>query len=143
MSPTRAPAPCPTHPARPHPGVRPRAPPPPHPPPLPGPFPGPGGPGPRPPPLLPLLPPFAEAGFPGYEVPLGWGLAPPAGTPRAIIARLNQALDAALRSEEVRQRLALEGAEPTPTTPEEYAAIIDRELTMWSALARTVGIKPE
>ena len=44
---------------------------------------------------------------------------------------------------DVRGRLAIEGAEPQPTTPEEYAAIIDRELTMWSDLVKAVGIKPE
>src|SRR5712692_3400311 len=93
--------------------------------------------------LIPTLPTFAEAGLPGYDVPLRWGLAAPAGTPRAIIDKLNSALNAALATEEVRQRLAIEGAEPAPTTPEEYAAIIDREVTMWSDLVKAVGIKPE
>jgi hypothetical protein len=46
-------------------------------------------------------------------------------------------------TEEVRGRLAVEGAEPQPTTPEVYAAIIDRELTMWSDLVKAVGINPE
>ena len=89
------------------------------------------------------MPTFAEAGFAGYEVPLRWGLAAPAGTPRPIIERLNRALNAALAADEVRRRLALEGAEPQPGTPQEYAAIIDRELTMWSSLVQAVGIKPE
>jgi tripartite-type tricarboxylate transporter receptor subunit TctC len=93
--------------------------------------------------LIPTLPTFAEAGLPGYDVPLRWGLAAPAGTPRAVIDKLNRALNAALATDEVRQRLAVEGAEPQPTTPEEYAAIIDREVTMWSDLVKTVGIKPE
>jgi tripartite-type tricarboxylate transporter receptor subunit TctC len=93
--------------------------------------------------LLPEVPTFAEAGFPGYDVPLRWGMAAPAGTPRAIIDKLNSALNAALATEEVRQRLALEGAEPVPSTPQEYAAIIDREVTMWSDLVKAVGIKPE
>ena len=93
--------------------------------------------------LLPSVPTFAEVGLTGYDVPLRWGLAAPAGTPRAIIEKLNQALNAALTSEEVRQRLALEGAEPAPTTPEEYVAIIDREVTMWSDLVKAAGIKPE
>jgi tripartite-type tricarboxylate transporter receptor subunit TctC len=43
----------------------------------------------------------------------------------------------------VRQRLAIEGAEPQPTTPEEYAGIIDREVAMWSDLVKAAGIKPE
>ena len=47
--------------------------------------------------LIPDVPTFAEAGFPGYDVPLRWGLAAPAGTPRPIIDKLNAALDAALR----------------------------------------------
>ena len=93
--------------------------------------------------LIPAVPTFAEAGLAGYDVPLRWGLAAPAGTPRAVIDTLNRALNAALMTEEVRGRLAVEGAEPQPTTPEEYAAIIDRELTMWSDLVKAVGIKPE
>jgi tripartite-type tricarboxylate transporter receptor subunit TctC len=93
--------------------------------------------------LLPSVPTFAEVGLPGYDVPLRWGLAAPAGTPRAIIEKLNAALNAALTTDEVRQRLAIEGAEPAPTTPEAYAAIIDREVTMWSDLVKAAGIKPE
>jgi tripartite-type tricarboxylate transporter receptor subunit TctC len=93
--------------------------------------------------LLPAVPTFAEAGLPGYEVPLRWGLAAPKGTPRPVIETLNRALDAALTTDEVRERLAVEGAEPQPTTPEHYAAIIDRELTMWSDLVKSAGIKPE
>ena len=89
------------------------------------------------------MPTFAEAGLPGYDVPLRWGIAAPAGTPRPVIDKLNRALNAALATDEVRKRLAIEGAEPQPTTPEEYAAIIDREVTMWSDLVKAVGIKPE
>src|SRR6476659_10312783 len=91
--------------------------------------------------LIPAVPTFAEAGLAGYDVPLRWGLAAPAGTPRAVIDTLNRALNAALVTGEVRERLAIEGAEPQPTTPEEYAAIIDRELAMWSDLVKAVGIK--
>src|SRR5216684_1026188 len=89
-------------------------------------------------PLIPAVPTLAEAGLAGYEVPLRWGLAAPAGTPPAVIEALNRALNAALVTGEVRERLAIEGAEPQPTTPEEYAAIIDRELTMWSDLVKAV-----
>ena len=59
--------------------------------------------------------------------------------PRASFGTLNRAL----ASDEVRQRLAVEGAEPQPTTPEDYAAIIDRDVTMWSELVKAAGIKPE
>ena len=94
-------------------------------------------------PLLPQVPTFEEAGVAGFDVPLRYGLAAPAGTPRAIIEKLNQALNAALASDEVGRRLAVEGAEPQPTTPEQLAAIIDREVTMWSDLVKAAGIKPE
>src|SRR5215831_8268435 len=94
-------------------------------------------------PLIPAVPTFAEAGLAGYDVPLRWGLAALAGTPRPVIDTLNRALNAALTTDEVRGRLAIEGAEPQPTTPEEYAAIIDGELTMWSDLVKAAGINPE
>jgi tripartite-type tricarboxylate transporter receptor subunit TctC len=94
-------------------------------------------------PLLPQVPTFAEAGLAGFDVPLRYGLVAPAGTPRPIIEKLNRALNGALASDEVRRRLAVEGAEPQPTTPEDYAAVIDRDVTMWSELVKAAGIKPE
>jgi tripartite-type tricarboxylate transporter receptor subunit TctC len=94
-------------------------------------------------PLAPDVPTFAEAGLPGIDLPLRWGMAAPAGTPRPIIDKLNKALNTALASDEVKQRLAIEGADPAPTTPEQYAEIIDRELTLWSNLVKEVGIKPQ
>jgi tripartite-type tricarboxylate transporter receptor subunit TctC len=93
--------------------------------------------------MLPTVPTFVEAGLPGIEVPLRFGLAAPAGTPRPIVDKLNKALNAALASDEVRKRLAAEGAEPAPTTPEEYAQIIDRELNLWSTLVKEIGLKPK
>jgi len=93
--------------------------------------------------LIPAVPTLAEAGQPGYEVPLRWGLAAPAGTGRPVIDALSRALNPALASEDVRSRLALEGAEPQPTTPEEYAAMIARELAMWSELVRAAHIRVE
>jgi tripartite-type tricarboxylate transporter receptor subunit TctC len=93
--------------------------------------------------LLPMVPTFAEQGLPDYDVPLRWGMTAPAGTARAVVDKLNGALNDALASEDVRQRLAVEGAEPQPGTPEAYAAIIDRELTLWSQLVNAVGIKAE
>ena len=74
---------------------------------------------------------------------LSYGLVAPAGTPRAIVERLNAALNAALATDEVKNRLATEGAEPQPTTPEEFAAMIDREETSGSALVKAIGLRPE
>jgi tripartite-type tricarboxylate transporter receptor subunit TctC len=93
--------------------------------------------------LLPAVPTFAEAGLPGYDVPLRWGLAAPAGIARDIVDKLNRALNLALASDDVRRRLAIEGAETQPTTPGEYAGIIEHEVTMWSELVKAAGIKAE
>jgi len=93
--------------------------------------------------LLPDLPTVAEAGLPGFDAVLNYGLLAPAGTPHPIIERLNKELRAALATDEVRRRLLQEGAEPAPGTHEEQAAVIDREETKWSALIKAVGIESE
>jgi tripartite-type tricarboxylate transporter receptor subunit TctC len=93
--------------------------------------------------LFPDLPTVAESGLPGFDAVLSYGLVAPAGTPQPIIERLNAELRAALATDEVKRRLHQEGAEPMPTTPEEHAAIIDREETKWSAIIRSIGLKAE
>jgi tripartite-type tricarboxylate transporter receptor subunit TctC len=93
--------------------------------------------------LLPDVPTIAEAALPGFEAVLRYGLVAPAGTPRAIIDKLNAALNAALRSDDVRARLALDGAEPLPSTPADYGADIDREETQWSRVVKASGAKAE
>jgi len=92
-------------------------------------------------PIFPDVPTVAEQGLPGFEAVLHYGIVAPAGTPRPIVDKLNAALRKALASEEVHKRIATEGAEPLPTTPEEYAADIDREETKWSALVIKSGAK--
>jgi tripartite-type tricarboxylate transporter receptor subunit TctC len=72
---------------------------------------------------------------------LRYGLLAPAGTPPEVIARLNKELRAALATDEVKQRLAIEGAEPIPSSPEEYAAEIDAEEKQWSAVVKSIGIQ--
>ena len=93
--------------------------------------------------MLPDVPTIAETGLAGYDMSLSYGLVAPAGTPRAIVERLNTALNAMLATDEVKKRLATEGAEPQPTTPEEFAAMIDREETRGSALVKAIGLRPE
>jgi tripartite-type tricarboxylate transporter receptor subunit TctC len=93
--------------------------------------------------LVPDLPTIAESGLPGFEASLFYGIVAPAGTPRPIIDKLNEALRASLTSDEVRKRLATDGAEPTPSTPEEYAAHIDKDETRWSAVVKASGAKGE
>jgi tripartite-type tricarboxylate transporter receptor subunit TctC len=93
--------------------------------------------------LLPDVPTIAESGVPGFDAVLRYGLVAPAGTPRPIIERLNSALRTALESKEVGNRLAIEGAEPLPSTPEQYAVDIDREETQWSKVIKASGAKAE
>jgi len=93
--------------------------------------------------LWPDIPTVAETGLPGFEVVQRSTLLAPAGTPRTIIERLNKELNAVLATDEVRRRLAVEGGEPVPGTPEEYAADIDREEMRWSKLVATIGLKGE
>jgi tripartite-type tricarboxylate transporter receptor subunit TctC len=93
--------------------------------------------------LWPDIPTVAETGLPGFEVVQRSTLLAPAGTPRTIIERLNKELNAVLATDEVRRRLAVEGGEPVPGAPEEYAADIDREEMRWSKLVATVGLKGE
>jgi len=93
--------------------------------------------------LWPDIPTVAETGLPGFEVVQRSTLLAPAGTPRTIIERLNKELNAVLATDEVRRRLAVEGGEPVPGAPEEYAADIDREEMRWSKLVATIGLKGE
>jgi tripartite-type tricarboxylate transporter receptor subunit TctC len=92
---------------------------------------------------FPDLPTVAEAALPGYEAVLHYGIVAPAGTPRAIVDKLNAALNAALAESEVRARIVADGAEPLPGTPEDYAADIDREETKWSKIVKLSGAKVE
>jgi tripartite-type tricarboxylate transporter receptor subunit TctC len=94
-------------------------------------------------PILPDVPTVAEQGLPGFEAVLHYGIVAPAGTPRPIVDKLNAALRAALNTDDVHRRIATEGAEPLPTTPDEYAADIDAEETKWSALVKKAGAKAD
>ncbi len=92
---------------------------------------------------FPDLPTVAESGLPGFEVVLQYGIVAPAGTPRPIIDKLNAALREALAVARYRRALAKDGTDPRPSTPEEYAADIDREETKWSAIVKKSGAKAE
>ena len=91
--------------------------------------------------LAPEVPTIAEQGVPGFEAVLRYALVAPAGTPRPIIDKLNSALNKALAGDEVKKRLALEGAEPVPGTPEEYAADLDKEERLWAKVVQESGAK--
>ena len=92
--------------------------------------------------LLPDVPTVAET-LPGYESAQRYGIVAPARTPRAIVEQLNTALREALAADDVIARITGEGAEPTPGTPDEYAADIVREEAKWSKIVRELGVKIE
>ncbi|HXJ09129.1 MAG TPA: tripartite tricarboxylate transporter substrate-binding protein, partial [Burkholderiales bacterium] len=85
---------------------------------------------------LPELPTVAGSGVPGYES-LSWsGLAVPTGTPKAVVQRINRETGVILASEEMRARLADQGAEAVGGSPEQFAAHIRAERDKWSRLIR-------
>jgi tripartite-type tricarboxylate transporter receptor subunit TctC len=93
--------------------------------------------------LAPDLPTVAESGLPGFEV-VGWyGLAVPAATPQAAIARLNGAANKALKSADLIKELRVQGYEPMGGTPEEATAWIRSEVARWSAVIRAAGIEAQ
>jgi len=90
---------------------------------------------------FPTVPTVAEAGVPGYEAMQWYGMAAPAGTPPQIIARLHAEAAKALHSNEMKEKLALDGAQPVGSTPVEFAALIRRELDKWTRVVRAAGIE--
>lgn len=77
-----------------------------------------------------------EAGLKDFEAEQRYGLIAPAGTPDQILRRLNQALRAALDADDVKERIAADGAVVNPSTPEEYAIDIDREEAKWAKVVQ-------
>jgi tripartite-type tricarboxylate transporter receptor subunit TctC len=92
--------------------------------------------------ILPDVPTVSET-VPGYESAQRYGIIAPAATPPAIIAKLNAALRGALTSDEVATRVAAEGAEVTPSSPEEYAADIASEAAKWGKIIRQLGLQSD
>jgi tripartite-type tricarboxylate transporter receptor subunit TctC len=92
--------------------------------------------------LAPDLPTVAESGLPGFDV-VGWyGLAAPAATPPAAIAKLNADANSALKSADLIEQFRLQGYEPVGGTPEEATAWIKAEVTRWTNVIREAGIEP-
>jgi tripartite-type tricarboxylate transporter receptor subunit TctC len=93
--------------------------------------------------IVPELPTVSEAGLPGYRVLSWFGLLTPAGVSPDIIARLQRELTATMRSPDVRDKLAGEGAEPMTNTPEQFSAFIKSEIAQWVKVVREAKISAE
>jgi tripartite-type tricarboxylate transporter receptor subunit TctC len=94
-------------------------------------------------PELPETPTFQEAGISGFPTEVIFGLLAPAGTPVAIIGRLNSAVNDGLRSAEVRASLDALGVEARMGTPQEFAAVLDEQARQWKAVIDEIGIRME
>jgi tripartite-type tricarboxylate transporter receptor subunit TctC len=94
-------------------------------------------------PSLPNIPTIAESGFPGYEV-LGWyGLLAPAGTPKLIITKLNEAVKQALNNPEVREKISADGADPVGSSPEQFEEFLSKERIRWAKIIKTSKIESD
>ncbi|HXF67011.1 MAG TPA: tripartite tricarboxylate transporter substrate binding protein [Burkholderiales bacterium] len=94
-------------------------------------------------PQFPDLPTVAESGLPGYYFEFWYGLLAPARTPRPIVLKLNREVGRILNDPEVRGRLVAMGAEPAPTTPEQFERFIAQDVATLAKLARAAGIKAQ
>jgi tripartite-type tricarboxylate transporter receptor subunit TctC len=93
--------------------------------------------------VLPDLPTIAESGVPGYENSTWFGLLAPAGTPPAVVSRLNAELVKISKSADVIERLAPDGGEPVGSTPEQFVRLIATETARWGKLVKEAGIRFE
>jgi tripartite-type tricarboxylate transporter receptor subunit TctC len=93
--------------------------------------------------FAPDVPSLEEAGLKGFDVAAWFGLFVKAGTPKPVIDKLNAALRSTLQMPEIRKKLATQGYEVTPSSPEELAARIKADSTLWAPIIKNAGIKAE
>jgi tripartite-type tricarboxylate transporter receptor subunit TctC len=93
--------------------------------------------------ILPEVPTMVEAGIADFDVVLWTSVFAPAGTPRAVLERLQQQIAAALRLPDIRERLAALGIDPVGNTPAELGAIVRRDIDKWTAVAKSANIKAD
>lgn len=92
--------------------------------------------------VAPNVPTVAESGLPGYESTLWYGIVATAGTPAAVIGKLNEAVRLTQQNPEVKARLVTMGADAAYFTPAEFGALIRREVELWGRVVRDAGIAP-
>jgi len=93
--------------------------------------------------LAPDVPTVVEAGVPGFEVTVWFGVLAPAGTPREIIQRLNAESTKIINSPDVTDRFLKQGVEPRPGTPEQFGELVKSEVGRWAKVIKDAGIKSE
>jgi tripartite-type tricarboxylate transporter receptor subunit TctC len=93
--------------------------------------------------VAPTVPTMVEAGMAGYETSTWGGLLAPAGTPKAVVAKLNAEVNRILALPDVKQKLQDAGIEPAQGSPEQFAQFLSSEMVKWAKVARDAGIQPE
>ena len=86
---------------------------------------------------------MAESGYAGFEADQWYGVVAPANTPRAIVEKLNKQINQSLSSPDIESRLASEGAEATPNTPDVFSKLIVTEIARWRTVIEKGGVKVE
>ncbi len=94
-------------------------------------------------PALPDIPTIAESGVKGYDVVLWHGLIGPKGLPRPTVDRVNGELNKALKAKDMEEKLATDGVTAAGGTPEQFAAIIKRDIETWRKVVQMAGVKAE
>ena len=92
---------------------------------------------------IPEVPTIAESGLPGFDVEPWFGIVAPAGTPAAIVNRLNAEIGKIMQQNDVKDMLASVGAAPSISTPQEFGKFIDSEISRWSEVVKTSGAKAD
>jgi tripartite-type tricarboxylate transporter receptor subunit TctC len=93
--------------------------------------------------MAPEVPTVAEAGVPGYDFNVWYGMMAPGGTPRPIVNKLAGEIVRLLKAPVVLERFAVAGLEPMSNTPDEFAALLKREIPAWNKIARDANIRVE
>ena len=93
--------------------------------------------------LMPNVPTIAEAGVPGYEAPNSVGVLAPAGTPREVVAKLQQEITRILAMRDVQERLQAAGIEPSSMKPEQFDEHVRAEVAKWTKVVKAAGIEPQ
>jgi tripartite-type tricarboxylate transporter receptor subunit TctC len=90
--------------------------------------------------VAPEIPTIAESGFPGFDVNPWWGILAPAGTDMAIVRKINSDVGNILRTREMIDFLAAQGAEPLITSPEEFLGLLQTDVVKWAKVVNDAGV---
>lgn len=93
--------------------------------------------------VLPDLPTFAQAGYPGFEATVWWGVLAPAATPRDVVVKLNAEIVKAMNAPDIKEKFSALGAETTGSTPAQYAEFLKEEVTKWAGVIKASGIRAD